>query len=314
MQNKFVVSYVLAHTILYLMNISSANARDQEWCLSCHQYPGLVRVNTAGKLTALHIDEQKYLASSHGKFHCTACHREVDKIPHVGKNGTSCQTACHQSRQDKTLLARTSLKGFHRQQQSFIRRLNDGGACNVCHAIYPHKKEPFVRSFLNMHTGYLVCEVCHINANQNTHLEYRWLDARQVSFSGSPFGSVYDPTHSLNNKPDNVLSRLAPFITERQRAAISLFNIRDTADAIQFQQQRQQLSTAVKKEKLRHFHRDVVSLNKAKACDACHTTNGLLNFDRLGFSQGRSETLQTMPIGNIIKKYDVFYVPKLGAM
>ena len=40
----------------------SANsfALDEGGCLTCHQYPGLVRLEETGKLKVLHIDESQY--------------------------------------------------------------------------------------------------------------------------------------------------------------------------------------------------------------------------------------------------------------
>ena len=305
---------VLLGLTLVLPAQANAQAQEQELCLSCHQYPGLVRLEKSGGFKILHIDEQKYLASAHGKLHCKNCHRGVDRIPHAGANQTDCQSQCHQSAKDQQLLAKTPRKGFHRQQQAVITRLEDRTSCKVCHPIYPHKKEPFVRAFLNMHTGYLACEVCHLKRDKFDKLNYQWVDTEAVKFAGEPFGRKYDPLRKLTHKPDTILSRIAPFGVRKTRQPEALMNTWDTADAIQFQSNRSQWGKKEQSRQIRYYHRDVVKMARVSACEECHTSNGLLDFRRLGFSEARTETLVSMPIGNIIKKYEVFYLPKLGGM
>jgi len=288
-------------------------AREQDPCLSCHQYPGLVRLEKNGGLKVLHVDEQKYLASSHGHLACRACHLAVDKIPHVGTNKTDCQSQCHQSDKDQSLLANTPRKGFHTKQQSVIVSLEDRTSCKVCHQIYPHSKEPFVRSFLNMHTGYLACEVCHLKRSKFNIVSYDWVNTEAVVFEGKPFGSVYDPRRKSTRKPEASLSRISPFVMHKGKPK-ALMNTWDTQGALKVSSARTRLDEDEKKLEIRHYHRDVVKMERTTACEECHARNGLLDFRALGFSQDRAEALMTMPIGNIIKKYDAFYLPKLGGM
>ena len=284
---------------------------EAELCLSCHQYPGLVRQDENNTLKILHIDEDKFRASSHGQLACRECHLGVSQIPHVGQNRTDCNSQCHQ--QDQALLDATPRKAFHKGQQSAVVSLEDQTSCKVCHQIYPHKKEPFLRAFLNMHTGYLACEVCHLKRSDFGVVRYDWVESTDVVFEGEPIGSVYDPQRRTVQQAQSSLSRISPFVV-RQGQSQALMNTWDTDGAQKLCSARATLDADDKALGLGYYHRDVVKMERTTVCEECHTKNGFLDFQALGFSRGRSETLQSMPIGNIIKKYDVFYMPKLGKL
>ena len=285
---------------------------DESVCFTCHQYPGLVRQNDNKKdgLKIFHIDKEKYRASSHGHLDCMACHLGINKIPHVGKNKTSCQSGCHKSSRDKKLLATTPRKGFHIKEQSFIANLEDKTSCKVCHQIYPHTKEPFVRTLLNMHTGYLVCEVCHLDRSKFTVSRYGWVQTKEVYFQGEAFGSFYDPLHKLTKRPESTLSRIAPFVN-REGELQALMNTWDTDGAIKVCSSRTRLGKEEKALEISHYHRDVVKMKHTTACEECHSANGLIDFQAIGFSKERSDVLINLDIGNIIKQYEVFYMPDL---
>lgn len=287
-------------------------ATDESLCFNCHQYPGLVRQEKDNSgLKILHIDKVKYRASAHGELDCMACHEDINKIPHIGKNRTNCQSSgCHRSVKDKELLANTPRKGFHQQEQSIITRLDDNTSCKVCHQIYPHTKEPFVRTMLNMHTGYLVCEVCHLDRARFTVERYGWVHSDDVQFQGEAFGSYYDPLHKLTRAPETTLSRIAPYV-KREGKLQALMNTWDTDGASKVYNSRTRLSEEEMAKEIKHYHRDVVKMKQTTACDECHANNGLIDFRAIGFSKERNDFLKNINIGNIIKKYDVFYMPDL---
>jgi len=48
---------------VYFLSLGTSNSfgLDEDGCLTCHQYPGLVRLEKADGIKVLHIDEKKYL-------------------------------------------------------------------------------------------------------------------------------------------------------------------------------------------------------------------------------------------------------------
>ncbi len=183
----------------------------------------------------MHVDEQKFRASSHGQLTCRDCHMGVDIIPHVGKNKTDCDSVYHQSKQDRRLLTNTSRKEFHSRQRSVTISLKDRTSCKIYHQIYPHSKKPFVRAFLNMHTGYLACQVCHLKRSKFDIVSYSWVNTNEVVFDGKPFGAVYDPLRKLTHKPQSSLPRTVPFVMRKGRSQ-ALMNAQDTAGALKVAQ------------------------------------------------------------------------------
>jgi len=90
---------------LVALTAGSGWALDEGGCLTCHQYPGLVRLAKQTGLNVLHIDESKYFSSPHGKIRCIKCHITVEKVPHTGENKVDCTSECHQGNKEKKLPA-----------------------------------------------------------------------------------------------------------------------------------------------------------------------------------------------------------------
>ena len=87
-----------------LITANVGYAIDEGGCLTCHQYPGLVRHEKQDGFKVLHIDEAKYSASPHGKIDCRKCHTEIAKVPHTGVTQVDCNTTCHLEEKNKQLI------------------------------------------------------------------------------------------------------------------------------------------------------------------------------------------------------------------
>lgn len=305
--NLFLLFIAIA-SFLFHGSIAAVETDDELFCFSCHQYPGLVVQQESGDLKILHIDKIEYQASSHGHLDCMACHVGIDIIPHNGKSDTTCQTECHSSDKVLKLIDEIPLKGFHDKEHSYVSRLEDESSCKVCHQIYPHTKEPFLRSFLNMHTNYLVCEVCHLDRSKFTVERYGWVQAKDVYFEGKSFGSFYDPLRRLTRLPESTLSRIAPYV-KREGKLQALMNTWDTESALEANSQGTRLADDVKALEIEHYHQDVLKKKKTIVCQECHSANGLIDFEAIGFSKRRSDELKNLNIANIISKYKVFHIP-----
>lgn len=295
----------------YFLSLGSARCfgLDEGGCLTCHQYPGLVRLEKSKEFKPVHIDENKFFSSPHGKIRCEKCHIAVVKVPHTGDTATDCTTECHQK--DAKKIAAYPLKTLHQGEHSYIVRLEDESSCRVCHPIYPHSKDKLVRAFLNMHTGFMFCEVCHINRAKVDHLVYDWEDSENADFHGDPFGTYFNPHTNKTHKADeHFISRIAVFSLEggtKQR----LVNTQDTSAAKEFMLASNSLSAKVKKQKLSHFHRNVERKEISVACNECHSTESILDFKKLGFDEFKTKHLIYINIKGLVTKYKVFYFPKL---
>jgi cytochrome c551/c552/thiosulfate reductase cytochrome b subunit len=75
----------------------AAAALDNATCLGCHGMEGFSMPGADGKPRALHVVQEKFEASVHGKRQCVACHRDITEIPHqkVAPLKVSC-VQCHE--------------------------------------------------------------------------------------------------------------------------------------------------------------------------------------------------------------------------
>lgn len=359
-------SLIITLITLLLSTTVAAFALDDDGCLTCHQYPGLVSLEEANRLKILHIDEEKYLASSHGKLNCRECHSHIDKVPHTGSLTVSCSdkchhtektmrqfdttadcTKCHAKYKDKVKRMDYYLSVFHEKEQTAVMKLYNESSCRVCHSLYPHSKDNHIRAFINMHAGFMLCEVCHLRADkegtfeicgtchmQRKNLAYDWHKPEKAIFSGEPYG------YFLKNKeqePKNILERGKEFIietlihedvpeeqkwTEYSMSRIAtytdgeahrklLMNTWDTEKAKQFNARKQRLSPASIKRRLKYFHRDMSKKNISITCVECHSSESVLKYRDLGFNRLRENKLINLNINGLVMHYDTFYFPKL---
>jgi len=325
MKRYFFLILLVFWGCIYLDASSVSFALDEGGCLTCHQYPGLVRHEKDDGFTVLHIDEAKYVQSAHGKVDCRKCHTSVVKVPHTGATQVNCNTACHRELKDKQRVENYPLKDFHKAEQSYITRLDDETSCRVCHPLYPHTENKLVRSLLNLHTGFMVCDVCHLKKENFPDFTYHWKDTENADFSGQPFGTFYNPQTQTSGEPfgtydspqtqtarksAHFLSRIAVYVKNDGDRQLT-FNPADTRKAKEFLQQEKSLTQAQRADALDYFHRDTAKKEISVACDECHSFHSILDFKELGFSEKTATNLKSLNIKGLVTKYKTFYFPDL---
>jgi hypothetical protein len=288
--------------------VSECLALDEGGCLTCHQYPGLVRHEKDDGFKALHIDEAKYARSAHGKTDCRKCHTLITKVPHTGETAVECTTACHLKEKEKAQVKGFPLNGFHRTEQSFIVGLDEETACRVCHHLYPHSENKLVRALLNMHTGFMLCEVCHLKKEKFTAIIYDWRDTENAVFSGDPFGTYFNPKTKNTHPSEHFISRIAVFTNSNGKKQVTM-NSGDTHKAEEFNLKEKKLSPSQKEKELAYFHRDIAKKEISVACDECHSSHSIMNFRELGFDEIKTDHLMTLNIKGLVTKYKTFYFP-----
>ncbi|MBI2860515.1 MAG: hypothetical protein HYX91_03290 [Chloroflexi bacterium] len=68
------VTLLLLLGVALLLGASSAQALDENNCLSCHGTPGLTKTNGNGDVISLFVDEKKVNTAAHRYIDCTTCH------------------------------------------------------------------------------------------------------------------------------------------------------------------------------------------------------------------------------------------------
>jgi RNase P subunit RPR2 len=181
-------------------------------------------------------------------------------------------------------------------------------ACYICHSDLPHGKNKKIRSLLNMHTQYLVCETCHIKEKENTTIVYRWYNPLGDSATGPFFGTRYDPVTVALEKVEDLISKIAPYFRKDDKFELTV-QIQSAPLARDYLKVRDELTPEQRDIFKMKFHGNIKP--RGHECEDCHAKKGLLDFKELGFAENRIEDLRQLNIRGMITKYEEFFLPTL---
>jgi hypothetical protein len=192
----------------------------------------------------------------------------------------------------------TSLRDhFHIIDEDTAKSAHYDPVCMTCHGTYPHAKEKKVRAFLNFHSGFLACSVCHIEKDlSDKDHSFTWVDRKTGKTSATVEGSYgrYPAIiYPVKVKADGSLQIINPI---SDQSAKEFLELRNTMTPDQISQAKIKLH-------------ENISL-KPVSCKDCHKANGYLDFAKLGFPQNRIDNLTTTEAAAMIDKYTTFYLPK----
>ncbi len=180
--------------------------------------------------------------------------------------------------------------------------------CFICHSTLPHGKTKKIRAMLNMHTNFFACETCHLEAKKGETVVYKWYSPAAENPQGPFFGTSYDPeTGDLKDVADH-FSKITPFYQAGEKLNTTL-NMQNAPLARDYVKVRDRLTPEQREGVKKKFHVDIRP--KGPACQTCHASKGILDFQALGFSPKRITDLENLSIKGMITKYDEFYLPDL---
>lgn len=185
---------------------------------------------------------------------------------------------------------------------------SDRPVCFICHSDYPHSKNKKVRSLLNMHTQYFVCETCHIKAKEGATIVYKWYSPFDETPQGPFFGTNYDPDSGNLVEVEDLLSKIAPYF-KREDKLESAIQIQDAPLAQDYMKVRDKLTPEQRDGVKKKFHVNIKP--KGHECKTCHAQKSILDFKQLTFSENRIVDLEQLNIKGMITKYKQFYLPNL---
>ncbi|MEW6600901.1 MAG: hypothetical protein AB1499_08015, partial [Nitrospirota bacterium] len=317
--------------ILYGKDVCLAS---NEWqCMFCHQYPGLVMPEGADKFKLISIDRNRYYASPHGNAACKACHSRIESVPHTGATEVECTTACHIEDREKIETMDRSSYRVHKDDQRSVISIEDRSSCRVCHPLHPHSRNLKVRAILNMHTGYMLCGLCHLKKETLGDVIYEWKTPDKGSFTGEPYGryteidpskgsSVLEYIYGLyrrlfgdegaaeDTRPCCMISRIAVF-SEKEGTRTLVIDTEDPIRAAGYLKRADDLSGAAKEEELKYFHRDITEHEFSVACNECHSAKGILDFKQLGYDDKKCSELRDMDVKRLETEYKIFHFPHM---
>ena len=191
------------------------------------------------------------------------------------------------------------LSHFHNLDDVVLRGIQSESLCVECHSDYPHAIDKKTRSFLNAHSWFMACEVCHIKPENYEQVNYRWLESDTgkalTSLNGQPgvYGGLIVPL-----KIENGAEKRLDILSEEDQVYTEEFiKLRKNLDDYQIESAEERIHKPLSK--------------KAVFCDECHTQDGLLNFSQLLYSSQRVSHLESLDMASMVKTYKEFHLPSL---
>lgn len=295
----------LLFSVLFLKNVESF-ALENSGCLTCHNFAGMVRLEEGDQLKVLHIDRESYLASPHGAFRCKECHIETVSIPHNGINKVDCKNSCHSEKKDKDLIKKDKYSTIHKGQQSVIISMETDSPCNDCHPIYPHRKEVFKRAVLNLHAGYIACEVCHLDRKKHEVVDYKWDSGNEVEFKGRPYGNFFDEKTKKRVAAIKLISKITSYVKDGGKVRPSTIILKEIVNKASLQDSNEIING---KDDL--WHRHIIKIDLKLICSTCHRSESIMDFAKLGYNEERTRELTSENVVTIISDKKVFHLPKI---
>ncbi len=199
---------------------------------------------------------------------------------------------------------------FHHETEYQTLPENMRPVCYICHSDFPHSKNREIRSLLNMHTQFIVCETCHIDKGRDAGVVYQWYNPTEKKPKGPFLGTHYDPESNEWGLVEDVTSKIAPFAREKGVLA-PLIRTQDAPLARDFVKVRDKLTPEERDGVKNQFHEHIKP--KGFLCTSCHTTeaDGIFDFKTLGFTAGREEALRNLKIQSELTQSKEVDLPSL---
>jgi hypothetical protein len=180
--------------------------------------------------------------------------------------------------------------------------------CFICHSDLPHSKNKRIRSLMNLHTQFLVCETCHIKEKPGTTIVYKWYNPLNSNPPGPFYGTSYDPETGSLSLGKDLISKIAPYYKKDDKVWPAI-EIQDAPMARDFMRVRDRLTPEQRGGITNKFHEDIKP--KGHECNACHSEKSILDFKKLGFNEHRIKHLEKLIVVEMIEKYKSWYLPEL---
>jgi hypothetical protein len=170
--------------------------------------------------------------------------------------------------------------------------------CLRCHGTYPHNKGEKIRSFLNFHTGFIACSVCHVRKKQeDKDIFFSWVDDKTRELRIKVFGEYGKYAAKIFSVQVNHKGLKEIFKPVDDSTIQQYLLLKDKASPDQVAAAKAKLHERLSK--------------KPVSCADCHQKNGYLDFIELGFPLTRVNHLNSSEIVGMIEKYNIFYLPEV---
>ena len=185
---------------------------DNSLCLACHGTEGFAMPGADGQMRDLHVIQEKFESSVHGKQLCVGCHRDITEIPHQ-KNG-NIKISCVQCHEDLWALAQKENRTRDSEKLGMVKQQIDrymksiharpniedqsrtNATCYNCHDahyIYPQGSTVRAEWRLNIPN---VCGKCHVAELQVYSTS---VHGKEVLQNGNPKAAICSDCHTTHD-------------------------------------------------------------------------------------------------------------------
>jgi len=201
-----------------------------------------------------------------------------------------------------------SRKHFHRLTEDInLEAWGDKSSCIICHSPYPHGKNKQAMAVMNLHTEFMTCSSCHLEAEKKRDMRFGWINPEGKESKAEPYGVRIDPETGAFAETENHFSKLTPFL-RTAKGWEPLVTTAQASEALQYMEKKDGYSEEKKKEIVDRLHQGT-ELNEFVLCSDCHSKNGIMDFKQLGFQPYRINQLEKMEVSGMLTNYDTFYFP-----
>lgn len=179
-------------------------------------------------------------------------------------------------------------------------------ACLTCHSVFPHTKSPRYRGFLNQHSRFMTCLVCHLAPqHRETHnLAWDSFGTRSAEEHDGPYGLDTDP----DGRPTGWLdmhTRIVPV----KPSGESLFTPYNDPEYREFRVSRVSTSET---DALAFRRKAEAMMGKPYLnCRDCHSETSQVPWQDLGFTEERRLELVHSAQVEMVEAEGIFYFPSL---
>lgn len=199
--------------------------------------------------------------------------------------------------------AEPKLKGhFHHIGEAF--EMDTWNFCIDCHGAVPHSKNIDIRSFLNMHTMFVSCQVCHVQIEEpesGAQTNFGWIDLKKGKLQPNP------------DMENAVWGEYGVKIIQLVGSGINTKPL--------FMAEERTLHNENKNKKSKLNKTQKVILNKLLhkrcsdepvKCAQCHKSDTpLLPYRALGYLPDRQDYLVNAEVVDLVERYETFFMPSL---
>jgi hypothetical protein len=176
-------------------------------------------------------------------------------------------------------------------------------SCITCHSPYPHGKKSKAKALMNLHTEFLTCHSCHIKKSEVGKIKFGWVNPTGFKPEGKPYGTTLDPSTGLFAETDDHYSKLTPF---KKVNGVWEPVISEEVVEVDFK-------VGVDHEYMQQWHKmhKGTELEEFVRCTQCHSPDGIIDFEELGFEPARVNQLEKLEVSGMFSNYETFYFPDL---